>query len=503
MTIWTKLREMGSFKSSLFLLFVGSFLATDVSFAGRYAERADAGGKVIAPFGFPSSQPPPRGSVINLADYQVGLEAQQVCGYSDWSTIQLRQPKKLLSKEYWHHIGKGLQDEATRLAMSLTGALPSMLACNVSPTFCHVFNQAELMSAFEGQLTFNTCQMLDGVANTSMTQAESLRNCINHQMQGRSLTASEARERCLTNPGDADLHKGEKIARTAEQSDPQSSFSMANFVKAIFPEAVQQPGGSSYSMAAGSYRYSRQHQSKSLMTELFPGVEVKQKSSVMRGGTFNPSVERVMVNRTQTAKEKILVVLKAMKELQDQGLAPGQIIERTRSKWEDRSSWDSRGEPSPLYRSRSDGGEPTILVTPEQMLLLLSLSKPGERDADKAIDTPEMKQVVERLAESVGHVQVNDVLAEIYTRTLDQCRRDPGYQGAVAQENCKTILERTKGEIEILAYKRDAERQARMVQVEIGSIVRDVQNHRLSTMSVRGRNEPEAPQGAIPMPGSL
>ena len=192
-----------------------------------------------------------------------------------------------------------------------------------------------------------------------------------------------------------------------------------------------------------------------------------------------------------------------MKTLQDQGYAPAQIIERTRSQWEDRSSWDQKGEPSPLYRSRSDGGEPSILLTPEQLVMLLSLAKPGELDPEKALDTPEMKQVVDRLSESVSHVQVNDLLAEIYSRTLDRCRRDPAYQGAVAQENCKAILERTKGEIEILAYKRDAERQARTVQIETGAIVRDVQNQRLGNMTMRGRGEAEPPTGNIPLPGSL
>jgi hypothetical protein len=76
---------------AIFVIFAMSARA----FAGRFTVQADSQGRVVAPFGFPSSQPPPRGSVINLADHQIGLEAQQVCGYTDWSTIQLRLPKKL------------------------------------------------------------------------------------------------------------------------------------------------------------------------------------------------------------------------------------------------------------------------------------------------------------------------------------------------------------------------------------------------------------------------
>lgn len=479
-------------------------LMCQVADARSFTRREDSQGEVVAPFGFPSTQPPPQGSVINLSDFQVGLEAQQVCGYTDWSTIQLRTPKKLLSKEYWRQVGKGLQDEATNLAMSLTGALPAMLACNVSPTYCHVFNQAEMMSAFEGQLTFNTCQMLDGVANTSMTQAEGLRNCVSTQMKNsRGLTASEARERCLTSPDNADLKKGDKIARTGAQGDPADSFSTASFIKSVFPDEVAQAGGQSYSLHAGPYQYSRLSQSRTLMADLFPGVEVRQNASVMRGGTFNPTVDRRVVSRAQVAQDKIREVLRAMKPLQDQGFTAAQIISKTRKTWEDREAWNRQGEPSPLYRARSDGGEPSLLVTPEQMLMLLPLSQPGESDPDKALDTPEMKQVIDRLAESVSHVQVNDLLAEIYTRTLDRCRRDPAYQGAVAQENCHAILERTKSEMEILAYKREAAAQARAVQVEIAGAVRDVQAQRLTRTVKVGHEAPEPAAGPIPLPGHL
>jgi hypothetical protein len=459
---------------------------------------------IVAPFGFPSNQPPPPGSVVNLADFEVGFTAQQVCGYTDWSTLQLRLPKKLLSKEYWKNVGTGLQNEATRLAMSLTGALPSMLACNVSPTFCHVFNQAEMMAAFEGDLSFKTCQMLDNVSNVSMTQAEGLRNCMASQMKASpSLTASEARERCLTKPNDADLSKGDKVARTAAGTSAADSFSITKFIDDTFPDSVKQSGGSTYSLTSGPYRYSRLSRSKTFMKELFPGVELTGSASFMRGGTFNPTVDNVVVKRSAKTSDKIMEILKAMKPLQDQGKAPSQIIAETQNLWADKTAWSRDGEVPVIYRARPDGGEPALLVTPEQIVMLLAFAKPGESDPAKALSTPELRQVVDRLSTATAQVQVNDMLADIYTRTLDQCTRNPAYQGAVAQENCKGVLERAKGEMEILAYKRDAERQARTVQVEIADIVRDVQAQRVGQMRSVGRDSPEAPTGAVPMPGTL
>jgi hypothetical protein len=239
------------------------------------------------------------------------------------------------------------------------------------------------------------------------------------------------------------------------------------------------------------------------MKELFPGVEVTAKASMTRGGTFNPTVDRVVTERQARAKDKIVEVLKAMKPLQDRGETPAQIIEHTKNLWADKASWNRDGEPAPIYRGRADGGEPALLVTPEQLVMLLTLAKPGEPDPAKAIDTDEMRQVIDRLSLATAHVQVSDMLSDVYTRTLDRCRRDAAYQGAVAQENCNVVLERTKSEMEILTMKRDAERQARTVLVEIASVVRDVQAQRLSGMNGIGEGEPAAPAGTIPLPGSL
>jgi len=95
------------------------------------------------------------------------------------------------------------------------------------------------------------------------------------------------------------------------------------------------------------------------------------------------------------------------------------------------------------------------------------------------------------------------MLSDVYTRTLDRCKRDPKYQGAVAQENCKAILARTKTEMEILNYKRDAERQARIVQMEVAGLVQGTQSNSVGGMKSRGKDTPEAASQPIKSPGSL
>lgn len=88
----------------------GLLLGAQSSAEARMAAVETPQSMIVAPFGFPADQPPPPGSVINLADFDVGYTAQQVCGYTDWSTLQLRLPKKLLSKDYWKNVGTGLEN---------------------------------------------------------------------------------------------------------------------------------------------------------------------------------------------------------------------------------------------------------------------------------------------------------------------------------------------------------------------------------------------------------
>mgnify|MGYP003332480391 FL=1 len=122
---------------TIMMVIVPSLLCTSANFY----QKADT---VIAPFGLSSGQPP-RTSTVQIVDAQIGFKAAQVCGYTDWTTAQVHLPMQLLSKKYWEDVGQKLGQKAREVVYQISGALPSMIACNISPQFCSVYNQAEFM----------------------------------------------------------------------------------------------------------------------------------------------------------------------------------------------------------------------------------------------------------------------------------------------------------------------------------------------------------------------
>ena len=166
-----------------------------------------------------------------------------------------------------------------------------MLACNVSPTFCHILNQAELMSAFEAQLTFDTCNILEGVSNVSMLQSSSLKNCIKKVLNSRKdLSPGAAREACLVNDNNAGsvISKQDIIDQIASYGG--APFSMQSLLGDIFPSEVKTNKGL-YKLSTGNHAYSRRTESLSIAQRIFPGITFNGSASFTKGGTFQRSLD--------------------------------------------------------------------------------------------------------------------------------------------------------------------------------------------------------------------
>jgi hypothetical protein len=88
-------------------------------------------------------------------------------------------------------------------------------------------------------------------------------------------------------------------------------------------------------------------------------------------------------------------------------------------------------------------------------------------------------------------------------RTLELCSRHPDYQNGVAQENCKFLLEKTKSELEILAFKRESEAQARLTQKEINDVIDDARVRNSQRYVPKRRLSPSVPQHDMPHPGQF
>lgn len=481
---------------AILILFIGS-ISVNVSFA-KSISHYEEGNRIIAPFGFKTRQPP-SGSSIRLIDVKLGLTAQQVCGYTDWTTAQLHLPKQLLSKQYWKNVGDRVYRQAQQAVMDLSGALPSMLACNVSPTFCHVFNQSEIMAAFETDLTFDTCQMLDGIGNATAPANSQLRRCIQN-MTSKGRSPSEAREMCINGQnrnGSEPPSKEDKLNNSSNLADSTDEFNMEKFIDSLFPTSVNTRSGTHY-MNSGGHLYSRKSKTKEFMTTLFPGITVRNSATVINGGTFQPNIDVEYARMTIQTRDFILQSVRELHKWTQQGYSPREAIRRSEHLWLDKKQWEKEKEPSPLHRPTNDGSEPSFIITPTQLLLLVPLV-----DSFKVDQPSELLDLsADRLSSSATFVKLTDRFSDMLTLSLDKCKKDPEVQNSVAQRNCDLIIETAKANLQALSYKREAEESAIRAHQLIAQIVAEEQKRKLGTANQDSGKELEAsPKAPIKIPG--
>ncbi|MBT4790079.1 MAG: hypothetical protein HON90_00785, partial [Halobacteriovoraceae bacterium] len=162
--------------------------------------------------------------------------------------------------------------------------------------------------------------------------------------------------------------------------------------------------------------------------------------------------------------------------LRDKGYSPEEIIHKASSIWTDKTKWKEKKKPHPFYRANSDGVEPSYLITPEQVLMLTSLTDRSKSN----LMTSELRQVIDRISRSVANIKVTDRISDLYTRSLDVCKKSPKYQDALAQRNCDLILERTKSSLQIVHLKQETEEKSRIVQDEVATLIENIQRKRAS-----------------------
>lgn len=432
----------------------------------HWQSREDYGSTVIAPFGY-STRQPPSSRTVKIIDARLGFKAQQVCGYTDWTTTQIHLPKQLLSKKYWENVGTQVMKQAQEAVMEISGALPSMLACNVSPTFCNVFNQAEMMASFESDLTFNTCKMLDGIGNAAAFPNEQLANCIKSNTSAGK-TASEAREICITG-GKSNPTKDEKLSNSSKGDN--SKFTIDRFLDSLFPTSVTD-GRRTYSLTSGAHSYSRRVRTRSLFKELFPGIEIQSNATIVNGGTFQLGIDRLKDNDTSLTKDFIFSATRAIYTEISKGYSHSEALRRVEKMWSDKEKWRTSKEPSPIHRPSFDDSEPGFIITPNQLVLLTPLI--DKENPDRQTET--MSLALDRLASSASYVRLSDQLSDILRITSEKCNTAPELQTEIAQRNCRNTISQTRDMFQVLAEKRNAEEYA----INNGMLVaRMVQEHLL------------------------
>ena len=457
--------------------------------------------RVVAPFGISTGQPPSV-HTIQLVDAELGFKASQVCGYTDWSTVQLQIPKELLSKQYWQKIGDQLGNRARNVVLQISGALPSMIACNISPQYCSVYNQAEAMAGFEASLTSDSCKILDGLSDATQLHHEPYRQCVFKEMSEGSTFPGQAMAKCNTGDTSRATSKEDRARNLEQKVHDKVSITMEEIIEKIFPNTVK-TRNNNQELNSGGRKYSRYFTTKTFAQELFPGISVNGSAKVMHGGTFQDSPETRQRKEKEEIKGEVKEIFGKMVAYKQEGFSDHQIIEKSKPMWNDKEKWKRDGKPSAIYRPAKDDEEPSLLIQPSQILMLLPLA-----DMDNSSNgymSDELDMIIEQLSSNASYIKQIDKLRDLYAGAEQKCLTDPELHSAVAQKNCDLIISRTKASIEMLLIKQESEDRAFELNQRIAQRVqtRKMQKiQRFSNSPVGGSdNGLYQDNGAIPVPG--
>lgn len=449
-----------------------------------YSSIIKADDYVFAPFGMKTRQPPTNGA-IRLLDVQMGIEAKQVCGYTDWTTAQLKLPKQLLSKTYWKNIGKNLEKQAIESVMEISGALPTMIACNMSATFCNVLQHSEAMAAAEIDLTWNTCNALEGVNNTVRYGDVALANCIS-KLTSEGTASSEARERCI-NGGEksptSDPSKAQKIANTSKEGN---SFDADKFLDSLFPKKTHTQSG----IDTTGKQYTRIIREQEMAYDLFPGIRLQGTAVVSRGGSFTPPIETF---QDKNQNETKVYIITRVRQLNDRYIKRGmsasqaldQCVEDNLCEWSKNCKngkgscfWDfeaivKNNKPLPpiALESSDPTTMPTFIVTPDQLVSLTALLN----SHNETIGNTKLDAVADRLSSTISYFKANNILTGLQRKLTDGCAK-PNAENLLNQEFCNKSQQRIKNELDFLREKQNTEENALRNQQLVADIVTQAQS---------------------------
>jgi hypothetical protein len=464
---------------------------------------------IVRPFGMPKAGPPATARTITIETPTIGISAQQVCGYTDWSTAAIHLPQELLTGKYWQKVTDGLKDQAVKSLLAISGALPSMLACNASPTFCHVLNQAKMLGQAELQFTMDSCEMLDGLANVKQLQSEPLRACIQNRMASdSSLSASNAREQCITS-GQLDSKKNDKVNNVANgvNGEPYNSETLLN-------EICSDVRSSEYQYSKYAYTVSKKR--CDWLKDLFPGVTVGAKVTLTTAGTFQPVAEKAYNEEVEKTEVYLVQLLQTMHGLRygrggggplprhkvlnhpsvldKLGMDQNRNIKALCVRREGGECVVDLAQLPPIYRLSLDGRKPTLIIDPSMIYEVVEVVGPDSDPQTEYSKQPsQIELILSRVTQSTAYIKVNDTISESLRRVIATCKTNPKIQGASAQMDCDSKMEILKAEQDSLAKRRETDREYLVSQVEFYS---EVNRYRSLVRKVGG----ETPDRVIDRP---
>lgn len=475
----------------VFCFLLGGSITYLVSASASYqinpVTKSDGSNTIYYPFGMASLQPPDPTNVITIKA-GIGVTAKQVCGYTDWSSAALVLPTQLLSAGYWQNISGQLQNQAIQLVTNLSGALPQMVACNVSPTFCHVLNVAQELAQQEFQFTANTCKMLDNISD-ALPKNTALASCIQNVLSTKTNNINDpgqAREYCIVSNGNTSDYNA-KIANVSTNAGTNAyGFSSTKVLNSICPETSSSSSirnGLSPNYNSGTNLYSQITDTCSFAGQLFPGFDVGYSGRVSQAGTFQSTVNFLVEKNQQKMSDDILVVVNQMYSSYRKGKTANQVMSDASGNWS--QSTMSANKRAPLYlRGTSDGSAPQFLIPPQQMYQLTQLIDPSlssspssptsvVQDNYKNASSP-FKQAMDRVVGTATYISVLDSMNDLRSRVVDVCSSSSDLQGEAPQANCQMMQGKLAAQMQYLQSRMQAEQSVISMQKDMNNYVQSV-----------------------------
>lgn len=447
------------------------------------------GQTLVKPFGYMSPRPPTNAHQVDLGDIKIQFSARQVCGYTDWSTAVIGLPKQILSGQYWNDVGNQIKRKAIDSVLAISGALPSMLACSASPTFCAVLNRAEALAQANLKFTFDSCQMLEGMSDTTKAHFGPLASCVKAQVaEGKN--QSQALDICSVGDRDPDSVKSKNKIKSAESGvkDPYKSEKLTDRLCQERQSARYRSSKHAYTVGEFSCNW---------IKSFLPGISVEASAKFRHGGTFsNSPAEATYDDTMRKASDFILVLLDLMHDIRygkgefsSQGPKPRHLVithervkrllgQRPDGKLvgicyeNDGSNCEHDVSKLPrIYKFSSGGALPALLISPATLYEIIEIvPKESKPSTEYAQEMSRLAVAIEPLVRSVAYSTTQDVLKDSLARLHRTCR-DPDFQSQPAQEDCTSRIENLRQEQDNLKTRNESDREHLLAQVQFYSEV--------------------------------
>ena len=439
----------------------------------------------IRPFGYIAPRPPTTGLAVNFQD-ELKVTANQVCGYTDWTSAVVDLPKKLLSLGYWKNFGEKVLKDARDTALAVTGAIPSMLVCNASPTFCSIVNKAEAMAQANLKFTVDACEVLESLNDFTKSQFNLHSDCVKKEVEAGK-TPSVAIDLCIRNDKDERKNHPHNHAKKTIY-DPKT---LNNKICQLKERVGSTSSGKGYTVSETICQWSKS----------FGGIKIEAGAKVRVAGTFQKisPAEKKYEEGLEKTSHFIIELVDLMHQIrfgrgQHEGDGPQprqsvvhhpKVLKLIRMNLDgsipqSQVKSESDNHLPPIYRV-SSSNSPALMVSPATLYELVDAIPPNQEPI-KMYEMGSMSQIalaLEPLIQSIAFAHAQDFSQKALDAHHEVCS-DPDLQSAGGQEDCQYRIEKINRSMKSLEKRYDADQKHLSAQALYYAEVQKIRQSRIT-----------------------